>query len=45
MVVKQAFDQVGVEPLSVELGEVKLNDELNSEQQKRLDDLLQKNGF
>ncbi|SNT18129.1 Helix-turn-helix domain-containing protein [Ekhidna lutea] len=45
MVVKQAFDQIGVEPLSVELGEVKLNDELTTEQQKRLDDLLQKNGF
>ena len=45
MVVKQAFDQIGVAPLSVELGEVKLKNELTADQQARLDDFFQKNGF
>ena len=45
MVVKQAFEQMGVEPISVDLGEVKLQNELSNSQQKELDNLLAKNGF
>ncbi|VXD13683.1 AraC family transcriptional regulator [Marinoscillum sp. 108] len=45
MVVRQAFEQIGVEPISVDLGEVKLKKELSGDELKQLDDLLAKNGF
>lgn len=45
MVVKQAFEQIEVEPLSVELGEVKLKSELSPYQLNKLDHLLAENGF
>ncbi|MEQ8881097.1 MAG: AraC family transcriptional regulator [Cyclobacteriaceae bacterium] len=44
-VVKQLFEEIGQEPISVALGEVELENELDADQLKQLDLLLSQNGF
>lgn len=39
------FEQAGISPVSVELGVVKLNTELNAEQEKKIKALLEAEGF
>ena len=45
MVVSEIFDKLGVNTLSVELGEVKLAEDFPADQLPKLDELLSQNGF
>lgn len=45
MVVKSEFEKLGYEPLSVELGEVEIQEELTDAEKQRLNAVLQNSGF